>query len=90
MKRLKASVSEGKIDPASHYAINPFESEQIVRKFLSTNKVPFTFIHAPAVAAQLAVQRTPTTVLIHDTLIKSMSSGMGLIGIWKAELYLRK
>lgn len=89
MKRLKSSVSEGKIDPASVYAINPFESAEIVRKFLKTNPYPFTFIDAPEVAAQLEVELTPTTVLVENNLVRSVSSGMSVIGIVKAENFLQ-
>ena len=90
MKRLKTSVAEGKIDPTTLYAINPFESSEIVRKFLRSNKFPFTFIDAPEVSTKLEIELTPTTILVENNVIKSMSSGMSLIGIFKAEKFLKQ
>jgi hypothetical protein len=88
MKRLASSVNEGKISRDKIVAINPFESEIVVRKFLSENSYPFIFLAAPELATTLSVEATPTTVFIEDQKVKSLSSGMSLWGIWKAELFL--
>ncbi len=88
MGRLKSSVINGKIPVDAIYAINPFESNEIILTFLSKNLLPFTFIAAPDVAQLLNIQSTPTTIFIEDNLITSMSSGMSLVGIWRAEWFL--
>ena len=85
MDRLQSSVAGGKIPKEQIFAINPFESPAIVRKFLKESKFDFTFIDAPAIVEQLKIQVTPTTLLMKGDSISSMSSGMSIIGIWKAE-----
>lgn len=88
MNRLKDSVTEGKIPAGSIYAINPFESNSAVRKFLSENEYPFTFIEAPLISSQLKVSVTPTTVFLDDGKVVSMNSGLSVLGIWRAEQFL--
>jgi cytochrome c biogenesis protein CcmG/thiol:disulfide interchange protein DsbE len=88
MNRLKSSVESGAIPKELVFAINPFESSPVVMKFLAENAYPFTFIEAPGISTHLAIQSTPTTLFIQDNLITSMSSGLSLIGIWRAELFL--
>lgn len=89
MQRLGSSVQNGKIKQNQIFAINPFEAKQAVEKFLAENQYPFTFIDAPEVTKTLKVELTPTTVFISDGVVSSMSSGLSLIGIWKAELFLK-
>lgn len=88
MKRLKSSVDEGKIPPKSIFAINPFESAQVVSNYLKKNDYPFTFIEAPELVSLFNISSTPTTIFFDNNEIHSMSSGLSLIGIWKAENFL--
>lgn len=90
MARLKSSVENGTLAKESVFAINPFEEILTIRKFLAQNDYPFTFINAPGVAQDINVQATPTTIFIDENTITSMSSGMSLTGIWRAEFFLRK
>lgn len=90
MARLKSSVENETISKESIFAINPFEDLPTIKKFLAQNDYPFTFIHAPNLAQELNIQATPTTLFINEEgVITSMSSGISLIGIWKAEFFLR-
>lgn len=88
MQRLKSSVDSGKISKHFIFAINPFESPAEIRKFLSENKFPFTFIEAPEITRMLNVNATPTTVFLKNGRVSSVSSGLSLIGIWRAEIFL--
>lgn len=85
MARLQSSVENGKIPGDKIFAINAFESKLETEKFLSQNPYPFVFLDAPEVSNKLQVDRTPTTLLMEDGKIISMSSGMSLFGIWRAE-----
>lgn len=84
MQRLKSSH----IDQSKIFAINPFEDAATSRKFLETNDYQFTFIDAPEVTQRLKIELTPTTLFINKGEITSMSTGMSLIGIWKAQWFL--
>ena len=88
MGRLKVSVESGAIPRGAIFAINPFESYLESKKFIEANNYPFTFIDASSVAKDLGVKVTPTTIFIDKGIIKEMSSGMSIWGIWKAEFYL--
>lgn len=88
MERLKSSVESGKIPKEKIFAINPFESEDVSRNFLKKNKFPFVFIHAPDIAKKLDIQLTPSTIFIERGHVESISSGLSVIGIWKAEFLL--
>jgi cytochrome c biogenesis protein CcmG/thiol:disulfide interchange protein DsbE len=88
MNRLKTSVEEGRIPKEKIFAINPFESNEVIRNFLGDNSYPFTFIDAHNIAYQLQVDVTPTTLFIEDEIVTSRSSGLSFIGIWKAEYFL--
>lgn len=88
MERLKTSVDKGKIPGDKIFAINPFEAEEVSREFARKNDFPFIFIDASDISRRLKVELTPTTILIDNGRVESMSSGLSLLGIWKAELYL--
>lgn len=90
MNRLKRSVDEGKIDRTQIFAINPFETDDVVKKFLQRESFPFQFISASGITHALDVSVTPTTLLLEGNHIHSMSSGLSLIGIWRAEYFLQK
>lgn len=87
MERLKSSVESGAIPRDAIFAINPFESEKEIRKFMDSHSFPFNFIDS-SLGKELGVAVTPTTLFIDNGKIESMSSGMSLWGIWKAELFL--
>jgi cytochrome c biogenesis protein CcmG, thiol:disulfide interchange protein DsbE len=82
MNRLRESVSKGKIPREKIFAINPFEDKKTVQNFLRESDYPFTFIDAPGV---LTIEKTPTTLFIENEEITSVSTGLSLIGIWRAE-----
>ncbi len=88
MARLKSSVESGKISSSDILAVNPFEGEIEIKKFLRQNSFPFVFIEARDLARNLQVELTPTTAFVKDQNVVRMSSGMSLIGIWRAELFL--
>lgn len=89
MNRLKNSVESGQIKREQIFAINPFEQGAIVKKFIQENQYPFIFIEAPEVGQKLSISLTPTTVLMDQTRIKSITSGISFVGIWRAEFFLR-
>jgi len=86
MERLKKSVNSGKIPRDAIFAINPFETETEIKKFLRSNQYPFTFIESAG--NDFGVTVTPTTLFIDKGTITSMSSGLSIWGIWKAEFFL--
>lgn len=88
MGRLRSSVESGKMPRSAIFAINPFEDRAVINEFLSKNNFPFTFIHAPEIAFKLNISATPTTLFIEDGVVTSISSGMSLFGIWRAEFFL--
>lgn len=87
MDRLKSSVAAGNIPQDSIYAINPFESGDKILPFIKNHSYPFTFIES-SLGRELKIEVTPTSVFIKDGKVESISSGMSLWGIWKAEFYL--
>ena len=88
MNRLKESVVAGKIGDRAIVAISAGESPETVKKFLAKDSYPFTFIHAPEIGRELDVHVTPTTVFLENGVVTRMSSGLSLIGIWRAEAFL--
>lgn len=89
MKRLKSSVESGAIPKDKIFAINPFEGQPAILKFLKSEPYPFVFIEAPELVSKLKVEVTPTTLFIEEGKILSRSSGLSLIGIWRAESLFR-
>lgn len=88
MARLKSSVEDGEIPKERLFALNSFESQKKIRKFLAKDPHPFTFIKDPGLGMALGVRATPTTVFIEDGEVVSMKSGMSFLGIWSAENFL--
>ena len=82
-------LAKSKIPPHKIIAIDTFEDSMTVKKFLKENAYPFVFMDAADLGAKLNIQLTPTTLLIENGVIKSMSSGMSLFGIWRAESFLK-
>lgn len=88
MARLKSSVDSGKIADRAIVAVNSYESPEVIRKFLAESPYPFTFIDAPGLAKALDARATPTTVFLEQGQVTSMSTGLSLTGIWRAEDFL--
>ncbi len=88
MHRLQSSIEDKKISASNIVAINPFEDPLVIRKFLKNQKFDFTFIHAPEIATSLQIEVTPTVLFIDKGKITSQSTGLSIIGIWKAENFL--
>ncbi len=87
MNRLKSSVESGSIPRDAIFAINPFETEGKIKKFMAEHFFPFVFIES-SLGNDLGVTVTPTTIFIDNGKLESMSSGMSLWGIWKAEFFI--
>lgn len=88
MARFSKSVEEGEIPKDVIFAINPFESNDTVRSFLKKNSYPFTFIEDSGISTSLNVTKTPTTLFIENNEVISLSSGLSVFGIWRAESFL--
>lgn len=87
MARLKESVLAGKIPRDRIFALNPHEDYALQRKFIEENQYPFQFITGKEAVDELELAATPTTILTNGTKVESLSSGLSLIGIWKAESF---
>lgn len=88
MGRFKNSVEDGSISAGSIYAVNPFESPEVVRDFLKKTPYPFNFLDAKALADELRVTVTPTEIFIDNGTVTRMSTGISIIGIIRAESFL--
>ena len=69
-------------------AISASDVDDILR--IQKEKYPFTFIRDEknTLANHLNIQQTPTVVYFEKTLIKKISSGISLIGVFQAESFL--
>ncbi len=90
MNRLKNSVESGAIPKERLFAISLFEDQNVVKDFIKKNSYPFTFLLPSSSDQILNIKATPTTVMIIDAKINSISQGMSLIGIWWAEYVFTK
>jgi cytochrome c biogenesis protein CcmG/thiol:disulfide interchange protein DsbE len=90
MNRLKSSVETGAIPSDRIFAISLWEEEKVVTEFLKKNSYPFTFLKSEAGDADLKIVATPTTMLVDKGVIRSLSQGMSLWGIWWIEFLFRK
>lgn len=89
MKRFKASVESGKIKKKDFLMINPFESDLEIKRFLNKNKYPFTFIdNGKVIADELKIEATPTITFVENSKVMNQSTGLSLIGIYRAEWFL--
>lgn len=89
MQRYKLSIDSGKINKNQFFAINPFESIAIQKKFIKNNSYPFTFVNDGKAFSQLLnIKATPTITFIENGLVKRQSTGISLVGIFKAENFL--
>jgi thiol-disulfide isomerase/thioredoxin len=85
MNRLKNSVETGRIPQSRIYAVNMYESSKKITDFIKTSDFPFNFITKGEAEEKFKIEATPTTVIIINGKISSVSQGMSLVGIWKAE-----
>lgn len=88
MARLSESVKSNKIPEGKVFAINLFDSPVEQRKFQTEKNYPFIYISAFELGKELGIQATPTTLLVKDGVVKSLSTGLSIFGIWKAEAFL--
>ncbi|MCH2534039.1 MAG: TlpA family protein disulfide reductase [Bdellovibrionales bacterium] len=88
MKRLKTSVEQGKRPRNSIFAINSHESLELQKKHIDENSYPFLFIQDEELTKKLEIMVTPTTALFKKNILEDLSSGISLIGIKKAEVFL--
>lgn len=88
MKRLRKSIESNSIDKNKIFAINPFESDEVIKKFIRKNPYPFRFIKDNGISRRLDIKVTPTTVFIKDNELKSINTGMSIVGIWLAESFI--
>ena len=86
MNRLANSVRENKIPSSKIFAINLFEDELTIKKFIQKSQYPFIFLKNDLQDELFKITATPTTIIFNKDEISSISQGMSIIGIWKAEL----
>lgn len=88
MKRLKAAVDEGALDPARVVAINMGEDDAAIRDYVAREKIPFpVLVDVDGVyQRELGVEVTPTFVFINaDGSVAEMSTGLSPLVVWKAK-----
>ncbi|MCO4792843.1 MAG: redoxin domain-containing protein [Bacteriovoracaceae bacterium] len=86
MERFKSSVEEKRIPAKNILALNPFETPDIIKKFLVKNDYPFQFLgDGGRLARKFEVRVTPTTLLIENGVAETVSSGVSPLGVSKAE-----
>lgn len=89
MARLESSVKSGSIPTSKIFAINMWENDKIIKKFIKKKAHPFTFIKATHTSDQLQVMATPSTIFINDGVIEKFKSGLSFVGIWQAENFVK-
>jgi thiol-disulfide isomerase/thioredoxin len=89
MYRLKKAVESGDIKSEQLFAVNPFEDIVTIKNFLIENPYPFQFIDdAGVISKALGVRGTPTIALLNGQKVNHLSTGMSLIGIFRAQWFL--
>lgn len=88
MERYRTSIKDKKIPKGNFWAINPFEPVHVIKKFLKQNPYPFTFIDdGNEISRALEVRATPTATFIEKGRVLRQSTGISLIGIYRAEWF---
>lgn len=86
MDRYKSSIQSGKIPKENFLAINPFEPPGVVSKFIKKENYPFTFVDdSRVVINELKIRSTPTVTSLEKGVVSRQSSGISLVGIFRAE-----
>lgn len=89
MQRLAHSVETKSIKADYILALNVFEDDITIEKFIEKNHYPFRFIRPSKELRQsVEVLATPSSFLVKDNRIIWANSGLSFIGIWIAELFL--
>lgn len=89
MSRLRSSVQEKSLSGEKIFAVNPYESEQAIGKFLKKNDYPFRFVKIPGLARELDVSATPTTAWFDQDKLIYQKTGVSLTGIFRLESFLK-
>ncbi|MDD0851683.1 redoxin domain-containing protein [Halobacteriovorax sp. GB3] len=89
MKRLQRSIDQGHISAQKIVAINPWESQQLILKYLKKNSFSFHFLLEDNLSEKLQIYATPTAVYFENGKIVNIKSGMSFTGIWQAESFLK-
>lgn len=90
MLRLKKIVDNNPLLGNYIFAISLSESDETIKNFLLNHDYPFQFIAASTEDQKLQIEATPTTVFLRGNKVESFSQGMSIIGIWKAESFLKE
>jgi cytochrome c biogenesis protein CcmG, thiol:disulfide interchange protein DsbE len=90
MDRYQNSINNGKIDKKRFIALNPYEDTKTIKKFVAHNKYEFEFWDDDKIISQfLEVKATPTVTHIENMNVVYQSTGLSLIGIFRAEMFLK-
>lgn len=90
MNRFKNAIENKEIAQDSIYAINPFENDDQVMKFIQHKNYPFIFIKNNYLINLLDIRATPTIVHIAEKQIQYITSGISPLGVYKAINFLEK
>lgn len=85
MERLNNAIINEELDSKLVFAINPFEDDVKIKKFIKKNDYKFNFIQ---VQNNLNIRSTPTIVHIKNGKVDHISSGISIIGIYRAMWFL--
>ena len=87
MLRFDNAIKNAEIDKDAIYAMNPYETDQVINKF--KNNYQFNFIKADQVlVSSLGVSATPTIVYLEKNKVTYVTSGVSPLGILKARWFL--
>lgn len=90
MNRIKASIEAGTINSNQVFAVNPYETIPVVRRYIEENDYPFVFIEDSGyLTRHLQFRATPTFILFEENRIKRITTGINVIGIYRIESFLR-
>ena len=90
MHRYQKSIENGQINKNQFIAINPFEDLRSIKKFIADNKFDFQFWDDYKIIGDfLGIQATPTVTFVENMQVVHQSTGISLIGIFRAEYFLK-
>lgn len=89
MKRLQQSIENKDIKATQVYAYNPFETHDVIKKFISQSHYDFQFIETkPSLEKIVHVQATPTYLWLEGNHIYRMTTGISIVNLWWLEYFL--
>jgi cytochrome c biogenesis protein CcmG, thiol:disulfide interchange protein DsbE len=89
MNRLAKAVEAREIATGKVYGVNPFESLEEQRKYLSKNSYPFIFLADDrSLGRNFNVRSTPTFVMLDGNTVVRVSSGVNVLGLWRLKRFL--